>query len=123
MSAFELDVSSMDLNAPAGREPSELSSPPPICVLVIGMAGAGKTSLMQRINLEMIEKQKKAYYVNLDPATVELPFAANIDIRDTVQYKEVMKQVYLRIAKMKNDLYSVIDPINFSTDWDLTVLF
>jgi GTPase SAR1 family protein len=30
--------------------------------------------------------------VNLDPAVSSVPFSANIDIRDTVNYKEVMKQ-------------------------------
>ncbi len=29
---------------------------------------------------------------NLDPACYEVPYPANIDIRDTVNYKEVMKQ-------------------------------
>jgi GTPase SAR1 family protein len=64
----------------------------PIVILVIGMAGSGKTTLMHRINLHMIEKNLKGYYVNLDPAVNSVPFAANIDIRDTVNYKEVMKQ-------------------------------
>ena len=32
------------------------------------------------------------YYINLDPAVRDVPFAANIDIRDTINYKEVMKQ-------------------------------
>ena len=33
--------------------------------------------------------------MNLDPAVMSLPFGANIDIRDTVKYKEVMKQYNL----------------------------
>jgi GPN-loop GTPase len=36
-----------------------------------------------------------SYIVNLDPAVTHLPFGANIDIRDTVNYKEVMKQYAL----------------------------
>ena len=32
------------------------------------------------------------YVVNLDPACIEVPYPVNIDIRDTVKYKEVMKQ-------------------------------
>ena len=35
------------------------------------------------------------YVINLDPAVTQLPYAANIDIRDTVNYKEVMKQYNL----------------------------
>lgn len=64
----------------------------PIVVLVIGMAGAGKTTVMHRLNLYMEENEKRGYYINLDPAVRDVPFAANIDIRDTVNYKEVMKQ-------------------------------
>jgi hypothetical protein len=64
----------------------------PIVVLVIGMAGVGKTTLMHRINLYMNEKGIRGYYVNLDPAVRNVPFSANIDIRDTINYKEVMKQ-------------------------------
>lgn len=33
--------------------------------------------------------------MNLDPAVMSVPFAANIDIRDTVDYKEVMGQYQL----------------------------
>lgn len=33
--------------------------------------------------------------MNLDPAVLEVPYPANIDIRDTVKYKEVMKQYSL----------------------------
>lgn len=33
--------------------------------------------------------------LNLDPAVMTLPFGANIDIRDTVRYKEVMKEYNL----------------------------
>jgi len=35
------------------------------------------------------------YYVNLDPATKSMPFGVNIDIRDTINYHEVMKQYNL----------------------------
>jgi len=35
------------------------------------------------------------YVINLDPAVRTLPYGANIDIRDTVNYKEVMKQYKL----------------------------
>ena len=64
----------------------------PVVVLVVGMAGAGKTTIMHRLNLFMTANNKKGYFVNLDPAAKSVPFAANIDIRDTVNYKEVMRQ-------------------------------
>lgn len=36
-----------------------------------------------------------AYSVNLDPAVSKVPYGAKIDIRGTVNYKEVMKQYSL----------------------------
>ena len=44
----------------------------PVVVLVIGMAGSGKTTLMHRINHHMKETNKKGYYINLDPGETRL---------------------------------------------------
>ena len=59
------------------------------------MAGAGKTTLMQRLNAHLHAEQTPYYMVNLDPAVIETPYGANVDIRDTVNYREVMKQYTL----------------------------
>lgn len=67
----------------------------PTAILVIGMAGSGKTTFMQRLNAEFSQRNRKNYIVNLDPAVGQLSYPANIDIRDTVNYKEVMKQYKL----------------------------
>lgn len=103
----------------------------PICIIVVGMAGSGKTtlvSMLQRglalpeapmdksispnkkkgsekfeldncvLNSEHInsnqneEERKVGYCLNLDPATKLVPFGASLDIRDTVDYLELMKQ-------------------------------
>jgi GTPase SAR1 family protein len=86
--------------------------PAPICVLVVGMAGSGKTTLMAQLQQSTMpneeEEEEKyqqqqqqdddnskptlpadmpAYCVNLDPATLDVPYGASIDIRDTVDYK------------------------------------
>ena len=87
MSRFEL--SAEDLAAETNAKPLRKA---PVVVLVIGMAGSGKTTLMHRINLHMAENGIRGYYINLDPAVADVPFGANIDIRDTINYKEVMKQ-------------------------------
>lgn len=63
----------------------------PVCLIVLGMAGSGKTSLVTRLT----NSPKKPYAINLDPACINLPYFANIDIRDTINYKEVMKQYQL----------------------------
>lgn len=59
------------------------------------MAGSGKTTLMQRLNAHLHMKKQPPYVINLDPAVAHIPFGTNIDIRDTVKYKEVMKQYSL----------------------------
>lgn len=104
MSRFELNLDALEEEEAAekvGQSAGEAADYPvlgaegrrsPVVVLVIGMAGAGKTTMMHRINLHMEEQGKRGYYVNLDPAVSSVPFSANIDIRDTVNYKEVMKQ-------------------------------
>ncbi|EMD36064.1 hypothetical protein CERSUDRAFT_52774 [Gelatoporia subvermispora B] len=61
------------------------------------MAGAGKSTFVQRINSYLHSKEPSSppYILNLDPAVTSTPFEANIDIRDTVNYHEVMKQYNL----------------------------
>ncbi|KAF5293040.1 hypothetical protein FQR65_LT11032 [Abscondita terminalis] len=69
----------------------ECSGNKPICLIVLGMAGSGKTSLVGCLS----KQSNKPYTVNLDPACLHLPYFAHIDVRDTVNYKEVMKQYQL----------------------------
>ena len=93
--------------------------PAPICVLVVGMAGSGKTTLMAQLQQSTMSPEEEApegeagsqdegtsqentkvasqsempaYCINLDPATLDVPYGASIDIRDTVDYKQVMAQ-------------------------------
>lgn len=50
---------------------------------------------MQRLNAHLHTQKQPPYIINLDPAVKTVPFARNIDIRDSVNYKEVMKQYNL----------------------------
>ena len=59
------------------------------------MAGSGKTTFLQRLNSHMHQNATPAYIINLDPAVLELPYSPNVDIRDTVNYKNVMQQYSL----------------------------
>lgn len=58
--------------------------------------GSGKTTFLRRLVFYMQASDITGYVINLDPAVTNLPFGANIDIRDTVRYKEVMKQYNIR---------------------------
>ncbi|KLO05697.1 hypothetical protein SCHPADRAFT_923334 [Schizopora paradoxa] len=76
---------------------SQSATKKPSVIITIGMAGSGKTTFVQRINsyLQSLDPPKPPYIVNLDPAVTNTPFDSNIDIRDTVNYKEVMSQYNL----------------------------
>ncbi|KAI6777917.1 uncharacterized protein J7T54_008567 [Emericellopsis cladophorae] len=74
--------------------PLDPAAAPPVIVCV-GMAGSGKTTFMRRVNSYLHSKQKPPYVINLDPAVLNVPFDSNIDIRDSVNYEEVMKQYNL----------------------------
>lgn len=107
----------------------------PVCIIFVGMAGSGKSSLVTQLQSSLDERAREAtdraasardnvegtattatttatftghqhdaavvgeaiavptaYCVNLDPATIHVPYDVSIDIRDTVNYKQVMKQ-------------------------------
>ncbi|KAK3753596.1 hypothetical protein RRG08_010015 [Elysia crispata] len=82
----------------SSEEPGAKDTPQsskPTCIVVLGMAGSGKTSFVQRLTAHLHAKKTPPYVINLDPAVLEVPFPANIDIRDTVNYKEIMRHYSL----------------------------
>mmetsp|Transcript_129671 Transcript_129671/g.403272 ORF Transcript_129671/g.403272 Transcript_129671/m.403272 type:complete len:350 (+) Transcript_129671:151-1200(+) len=76
---------------PPGKDPLKSIPKSPIVVLMIGMAGSGKSTWMNRMVVRLQSLKKRVYTVNLDPAVRNLAYPINVDIRDTVNYKEVMK--------------------------------
>ncbi|QRV95723.1 ATP(GTP)-binding protein Fet5 [Ceratobasidium sp. AG-Ba] len=95
------EASSSTAAAPTGS-PVASDKKPPITIITIGMAGSGKTTFVQRITSYLRStpspvtgSPRAPYVINLDPAVANVPFEANIDIRDTVDYREVMKQYNL----------------------------
>jgi GTPase SAR1 family protein len=50
---------------------------------------------MQRLNAHLHGMKEPPYIINLDPAVKNVPFDRNIDIRDSVNYREVMTQYNL----------------------------
>ena len=83
------------LPRPAACRPAALpppNAPPTPCSDTSGMAGSGKTTFMQRLNAHLHSRGEPGYIINLDPAVTQLPYGAHVDIRDTVNYKNVMQQ-------------------------------
>lgn len=77
-------------NSAASSSSSNIKKP--TVVIVVGMAGCGKTTVLQRCAAWSNQTNTRSYFVNLDPAVLNVPYSCNIDIRDTVKYKAVMKE-------------------------------
>jgi GTPase SAR1 family protein len=95
---------------PEASAPPSAASESPVAIVCVGMAGSGKTTFMQRLvshiythpdptqaepSVSKTSTPTPPYIINLDPAVHHVPFTPNIDIRDSVNYKEVMKQFNL----------------------------
>lgn len=50
----------------------------PVCLIVLGMAGSGKTTFVKKLCQFSDLKNMKPYVVNLDPACKEVPYHANV---------------------------------------------
>jgi hypothetical protein len=74
----------------------------PVTIITIGMAGAGKSTFVERLNAHLQSKEPPSppYILNLDPAVTYVPYEPNIDIRDTVNYQEVMKQFVSGLSRL-----------------------
>lgn len=86
------NTSKMDTSSGSAGSSKDATDQKPCCLIVLGMAGSGKTTFVQRLTAHLHAKKQPPYVINLDPAVYETSYPANIDIRDTVKYKEVMKQ-------------------------------
>ena len=62
---------------------------------------------MQRLNVHLHTQRNPPYVLNLDPAVLNLPYEANIDIRDSINYKEVMKQYFSTPSAVTVDMVLV----------------
>ncbi|PIO63590.1 hypothetical protein TELCIR_14806 [Teladorsagia circumcincta] len=86
--------------SPASAHLSSSSAQPdisiPPSILVLGMAGSGKTSFVQRLTAYLHARKTPPYVINLDPACANVPYPVNIDIRDTVKYKQVLAMIRQR---------------------------
>ncbi|KAF3322658.1 GPN-loop GTPase 1 isoform X1 [Carex littledalei] len=89
------DISESIKNLNIGGSSGSIFKRKPVIIIVVGMAGTGKTTFLHRLVCHTQASNSRGYVLNLDPAVLNLPFGANIDIRDTVHYKDVMKEYNL----------------------------
>ncbi|AAL64846.1 ATP/GTP-binding protein [Pyrobaculum aerophilum] len=64
-------------------------------VFFIGTAGSGKSSLVASLSTWMEDQGYDIGIVNLDPAAEYLPYVPDIDIRDRISARKIMKQYKL----------------------------
>lgn len=79
-------------------ETSQSSGPgcgQPVCLLVLGMAGTGKTTFVNSLSSHLRKENSPPYIINLDPACRDVPYQANIDIRTSINYKQIINRKLL----------------------------
>lgn len=50
----------------------------PVCLIVLGMAGSGKTTFVTKLDSYLQQYKRSPYLVNLDPACKNMPYKPNI---------------------------------------------
>lgn len=71
----EMDVEGQ--KASGSKEGENVKGRKPTCIIVLGMAGSGKTTFVKKIT-STLYNTGKPYVINLDPACTEVPYPANI---------------------------------------------
>ncbi|KKK13675.1 hypothetical protein P175DRAFT_0555227 [Aspergillus ochraceoroseus IBT 24754] len=64
-------------------------------VLVMGPAGAGKTTFCNGIIQHLQNTRRSCFYVNLDPAAEHFEYTPDLDIRELITLEDVMEELGL----------------------------
>jgi GTPase SAR1 family protein len=101
-----------------------------INLIVLGMAGSGKTTFVEKLEEEIANIDKESYIINLDPAVMNTLYEPNLDIRDTIKYKEVMSSnnlgpngaILTSLNLFSTNIDKVVTLLENKTDIDFVVL-
>ena len=101
-----------------------------INLIVLGMAGSGKTTFVEKLEEEIANKDKESYIINLDPAVMNTLYEPNLDIRDTIKYKEVMSSnnlgpngaILTSLNLFSTNIDKVVTLLENKTDLDFVVM-
>ncbi|RVX75099.1 GPN-loop GTPase 3 [Exophiala mesophila] len=63
--------------------------------LVMGPAGAGKTTFCTAMIQHLQHSRRSCFYVNLDPAASDFAYTPDLDIRDLITLEDVMEEMSL----------------------------
>ncbi|KAK3330419.1 GPN-loop GTPase [Apodospora peruviana] len=64
-------------------------------VMVMGPAGAGKSTFCASLITHLQLNRRSAFYVNLDPAAETFEHAPDLDIKDLISLEDVMEEMHL----------------------------
>ena len=95
-------------------------------LIVMGMAGSGKTTFVKKLEEYLVEKEKEVYIINMDPAVHDTLYESNLDIRDTIKYKDVMLThglgpngaIMTCLNLFSTNIHKIIDVLEKKTDLD-----
>jgi GPN-loop GTPase len=63
--------------------------------LIMGPAGAGKTTFCTALLTHLQHSRRSSFYVNLDPAATDFTYQPDLDIRDLISLEDVMEEMSL----------------------------
>lgn len=63
--------------------------------IIMGPAGAGKTTFCNALIQHLRHNKRSCYYVNLDPAAEDFAYEPDIDIKDLISLEDVMEEMNL----------------------------
>ncbi|EMC95902.1 hypothetical protein BAUCODRAFT_508368 [Baudoinia panamericana UAMH 10762] len=64
-------------------------------VIVMGPAGAGKTTFCSALIQHLRTQKRSCFYINLDPAAEEFVYEPDIDIKELITLEDVMEELHL----------------------------
>lgn len=68
--------------------------------MVMGPAGAGKSTFCGALLSHLRTVKRSAYYVNLDPAADAFMYQPDLDIRDLISLEDVMEELVRRFPRV-----------------------
>ena len=63
--------------------------------IVMGPAGAGKTTFCSALIQHLKNNRRSCFYINLDPAAEDFVYEPDIDIKDLISLEDVMEELHL----------------------------
>ncbi|KAK1072520.1 hypothetical protein LTR12_009877 [Friedmanniomyces endolithicus] len=63
--------------------------------IIMGPAGAGKTTFCSALIQHLRNNKRSCYYINLDPAAEDFAYEPDLDIKELISLEDVMEELHL----------------------------